>query len=549
MVGYTTSQNKCRVYLVVLMSLTRPVTVVIHNEPILGPSFFFHSLSFFFFFSVFEIKKLFYQSNFISFLHNMSEPRVEPCSIDLDIEESSQTVTPSVNTSPMSDAMDIDIPDSPGNSSLVLDLTAEELDFINNVENEYYASQERRDQLPGSTMENSISLDDNTYAFFVEAGLNDPDELAMLGIDIEEIRNQKAIAERLEQQIKKDAEAAAALQRQLEQEATTAQQVVSRPTEQEVHISPTSNQGSSNQGSSNALTIKPESSTALEMKQPKLSPSTDALQLHTADMAPGPSRPIKRDIEDIDSNEYKRAKVEGKAKDNHIIELDDDDEDCIDLTEENDDLPIDYFSTSQPVLLNEDDNDSLNEDYDSDLEEVEDYLSTPWNRRPRNGMPPPPFTGVTGAGSEYRYDRPDFSLFEGDSFGFHHYGSHMDAIARDVARRRLPEMMTRPMPTQISVEQTEKELRELLEHVEYDDPPPPEQREETPPGLNISLLEHQKIGVAWMAKMERSSNKGGILADDMGLGKVKKNDESRCSSYLHTKHVSIDDSSNGYHCG
>ncbi|KAJ7886673.1 SNF2 family DNA-dependent ATPase [Mycena leptocephala] len=40
------------------------------------------------------------------------------------------------------------------------------------------------------------------------------------------------------------------------------------------------------------------------------------------------------------------------------------------------------------------------------------------------------------------------------------------------------------------------------------------------PGLEVRLLPHQAIGVAWMLKREQSHDKGGILADDMGLGKT-----------------------------
>lgn len=38
----------------------------------------------------------------------------------------------------------------------------------------------------------------------------------------------------------------------------------------------------------------------------------------------------------------------------------------------------------------------------------------------------------------------------------------------------------------------------------------------TPKDMTIQLMEHQKLGVEWMLNMERGSNKGGILADDMG---------------------------------
>ncbi|KAI0798158.1 SNF2 family N-terminal domain-containing protein [Abortiporus biennis] len=41
------------------------------------------------------------------------------------------------------------------------------------------------------------------------------------------------------------------------------------------------------------------------------------------------------------------------------------------------------------------------------------------------------------------------------------------------------------------------------------------------PGMEVRLLPHQTIGVAWMVDQERNSkNRGGILADDMGLGKT-----------------------------
>jgi SNF2 family DNA or RNA helicase len=45
---------------------------------------------------------------------------------------------------------------------------------------------------------------------------------------------------------------------------------------------------------------------------------------------------------------------------------------------------------------------------------------------------------------------------------------------------------------------------------------PKDLRIRTPKDMTIQLMEHQKLGVEWMLKMERGSNKGGILADDMG---------------------------------
>ena len=40
------------------------------------------------------------------------------------------------------------------------------------------------------------------------------------------------------------------------------------------------------------------------------------------------------------------------------------------------------------------------------------------------------------------------------------------------------------------------------------------------PGMSISLLPHQVIGVAWALEREKSNDKGGCLSDEMGLGKT-----------------------------
>ncbi|OJD12574.1 hypothetical protein AJ78_06852 [Emergomyces pasteurianus Ep9510] len=72
---------------------------------------------------------------------------------------------------------------------------------------------------------------------------------------------------------------------------------------------------------------------------------------------------------------------------------------------------------------------------------------------------------------------------------------------------------------QITPETTKEELQQLLENIR------PDQeldcnREGTPEALKFTLMEHQKLGLAWMKSMEEGSNRGGILADDMGLGKT-----------------------------
>ena len=67
---------------------------------------------------------------------------------------------------------------------------------------------------------------------------------------------------------------------------------------------------------------------------------------------------------------------------------------------------------------------------------------------------------------------------------------------------------------------TTAEIKELLENIRPDEELPPENREGTPNAMVYPLMEHQKLGLAWMKGMEEGSNKGGILADGMGLGKT-----------------------------
>lgn len=45
-------------------------------------------------------------------------------------------------------------------------------------------------------------------------------------------------------------------------------------------------------------------------------------------------------------------------------------------------------------------------------------------------------------------------------------------------------------------------------------------KDESPAALKVTLMKHQKIGLAWLKAKEESAQKGGILADDMGLGKT-----------------------------
>ena len=49
---------------------------------------------------------------------------------------------------------------------------------------------------------------------------------------------------------------------------------------------------------------------------------------------------------------------------------------------------------------------------------------------------------------------------------------------------------------------------------------PPDGRERTSDALSVELMEHQKLGLSWLMRNEEGTNRGGILADGMGLGKT-----------------------------
>lgn len=64
-------------------------------------------------------------------------------------------------------------------------------------------------------------------------------------------------------------------------------------------------------------------------------------------------------------------------------------------------------------------------------------------------------------------------------------------------------------------------VENLLDNVQaHDAEDAPERREQTPHMMCSELKEYQKIGLTWLVKMEIGTNKGGILADGMGLGKT-----------------------------
>ncbi|KAL1921399.1 uncharacterized protein VTP21DRAFT_11115 [Calcarisporiella thermophila] len=76
-------------------------------------------------------------------------------------------------------------------------------------------------------------------------------------------------------------------------------------------------------------------------------------------------------------------------------------------------------------------------------------------------------------------------------------------------------------PIRLTRHEVDAELKKLLEQANFDEELDAADRTGVPDGLIPPLLEHQKVGLAWMVKKEETNNlKGGILADDMGLGKT-----------------------------
>ncbi|KAI5783288.1 SNF2 family N-terminal domain-containing protein [Pyronema domesticum] len=84
---------------------------------------------------------------------------------------------------------------------------------------------------------------------------------------------------------------------------------------------------------------------------------------------------------------------------------------------------------------------------------------------------------------------------------------------------RYPVGSTRAERATMNLYHQHPELRTVFEDLDHR-PMIPVQEDPQPEGLSLSLLPFQKEGLHWLRAQERSDFRGGILADEMGMGKT-----------------------------
>ncbi|EIE90943.1 hypothetical protein RO3G_15654 [Rhizopus delemar RA 99-880] len=318
--------------------------------------------------------------------------------------------------------------DSDSDSSQIMDLTAEGFSLVTNDNNT---------NRPLANQKSDLPIEDDIYAFFVEAGLENPEELQMLGIDIETIRAQKALEERIERESKRDYELARRLQSEFENEIQQA------------------------------------------------SSSSQSTSWQPSDSPRDPPVSLKREIDRGAEDKKKKARLEPM----NSIEIEDDSDEeeiaaLIRMTQE--ESVKDYLShvpwnTYDPeaassaaaqkrkyktAIRRHGTGSGGNFDVDMDP------------NRPRMYVPPFPLSPY------YPTEDSGGSSSSSSLSGYGHEGNrnlplalrqqdHMSTIVNQVRQESFDSAFRNH---QISNEEVEKELRTLLENITDDEPPPPEDR-------------------------------------------------------------------------
>ncbi|KAI8881727.1 hypothetical protein K501DRAFT_334481 [Backusella circina FSU 941] len=380
---------------------------------------------------------------------NQSRPTLERTLTDMSYENDDPLILDTTNVNTVYDCSVID-----SDSDLTVDLT------------------NSPKQRPTSGSSDNDLMEDEALAFLMEAGLDNPDDLKNLGIDIDEIRTQRQIESNINSRLPR----------------------------------------SSNEGSSSS--------------------STPYMAHHYTSSAAGPSTivPVKAEPFMAAPSKGKQPSTSSpsflspfNSDFNHIEVLDDEEfgEELIDLTNEDD------INTSPEWWIIDDDDDDEEED-DDEVEIISSLFGPPSTssshvmRVPKHSASQraapyqiPPIIGLPGPRSNrarlHQILRQQLPI---DLSQDHLSGTNTQVQEDDITLAGIA------MDIHGTLSNPDQELRELLRNMDYDQPPPPEDRTGTPAGLTCNLLEHQKIGLQWMINKENSVNKGGLLADDMGLGKT-----------------------------